>query len=49
VLHCETRLLIIDFSDCRGQDYAVDLRRCVAYMFATGVAASVVGSPGNWL
>jgi hypothetical protein len=32
---------LIDFTDRRGHDYAVDLRRCVGYMFATVVAASV--------
>jgi hypothetical protein len=34
---------LIDFTDRRGHDYAVDLRRCVGYV----VAASVVGSPEN--
>jgi hypothetical protein len=38
---------LIDFTDRRGHDYAVNLRRCVGYMFATVVAASVVGSPEN--
>jgi hypothetical protein len=39
---------VSDFTDRRGIDSTVELRRCVDYMFATVVAASVVGIPENW-
>jgi hypothetical protein len=38
---------IVDFTDRRGHDYAVDLRGCVAYMFATMVVCRLFSVSGE--
>jgi hypothetical protein len=38
---------IVNFSDCRGHDYAIDLRRCAAYSSRRWLRRRFVGSPEN--